>query len=295
MAADFDRDGVVDLYVANDITPNNLFVREPDTGCYIDRGLDSGTAVDAKGGVNASMGIAITDFSHDERFDLVVSNFQHEDIAFYRQAADGVFSHDSAMTGLTTANPGVVGFGIGAADFDSDGYEDLLLTSGHVQYRPDQGAMGQRPLFIANRGGTQWRLAKSPEKSYFRNAAVGRGLALADLDRDGDLDAVMSHLSSPPAVLENVRGQDNSWLCLRLVGTRSSRDVIGAVATLTVGEHAMVRQRFSGGSYLSQHQPALFWGWDGDETATLEVDWPNGKTTLLNDLEPCQQVTLVEP
>ena len=342
LAADIDQDRTMDLYLANDLTPNHLFVPstpsaasktpsaasktpsaasktpsaasetpsaasetpsaasetnsgDSPAGTFKNISFEAGCAVDDKGSMNASMGLALLDFNRDRQFDIVVSNFEHEDVALYQQERPRLFVHSSGVSGLSDANTGVVGFGIVAADFDGDADEDLMMTSGHVHYYPEHGEMGSLPLFFTNNSGKRWTRGRPSGSKYFATRAVGRGLAVADVDNDGDLDAIVSHLDSPPALLNNTMGQGNSWLRLRLIGTDSNRDAFGAVATVHFGDLTLVRQRYSGGSYLSQSQGELCWGWPSKKAVVLEVQWPNGMITRKMNVRSGQRLTLVEP
>ena len=294
LAADVNGDRQCDVYVANDLTPNFLYVPQDD-GTWQECAFRAGVAADAAGKLNASMGLALLDFDGDQQFDMLVTNFENEVIALYQNEGDTMFRHASRAAGLAALDARVVGFGVVAADFDCDGDEDVLLTSGHVQYHPKSGDMRQPAVLLENLEGRRFERRIPPACSYFKQPHVGRGVASADLDNDGDPDLVISQLFEPPVLLENTRRNQNAWLRLRLIGRDSCRTPVGAVATLRVGGRSMARQLHGGGSYLSQSQPELGWGWSGSEPAQLSVLWPNGRETRLVNVKPNQRLTLVEP
>ena len=309
VAARLSEDPAIHFAVTNDLSANYL-LRLNDQGNLAESGVAAGIAVDRLGNPNGSMGIAVTDLQNDGRFDLVVTNFEHEEIAYYRNLGGLTYRHASRDVGLSTLQARVVGFGVVASDFDGDGWEDVLLTSGHVHYHPDRGEMPQEPLLLVNRRGE--RLSRViPSCDYFRKRRVGRSLATADLDRDGDADVLVTHLLSPPVVLENVSGEDAvagsgsqpHWLALRLVGRDSPRTPIGAVAEVTVGERTLYRQQVGGGSYLAHSESELLVRWPADpgdrgrnaDSADVVVSWPSGRQSRINDVQPNRRILIVEP
>lgn len=276
LAAELSAGHGTSVYVANDLVPNFLLGLR--NGNYEEHGYTSGVAVDNSGIANGSMGVALLDFNLDRRFDLFVTNFEHEQMALYLNEGDDLFQHASRKAKLNLRGVSAVGFGVVAGDFDGDADEDVVLTAGHVQYHPDSGSMKQLPILLENNGARTF-VKLSPECRFFKEPAVGRGLAAADLDNDGDLDLVASRLFGAPALLENVSPTDSNWLRVALVGVSSPRTPIGATAELVSGEHKIVRQLYGGGSYLSQSQQDLHFSWPGSAGATLSVRWPDGSTT----------------
>ncbi len=295
LACDLCQQGRLDVVVANDLQPNYLWHYED--GDFQENALAAGIAVDRFGNPNASMGLATLDWNLDQRFDLAVTNFENEQIALYQNDGNRLFRHVSQSAGLGRPAE-AVNFGVVARDFDGDGDEDLLVAAGHVQYDPDSGTIEQRLSLYENCDGRRFRRCRqknTEDAGFWRQPRIGRGVAAADLDRDGDSDVVVTHLEQPPLVLENQRLPQTSWLRLRLVGRESPRTPIGATAWLRVAERQMIRQVYGGGSYLSQSENILSWGWPEQAAADLTVHWPSGAVSQLRGLSPNQEVTLVEP
>jgi hypothetical protein len=298
LTAEFDAGDGTGLYVANDLVANFLFTRRE--GRFVERGLTSGVALDDAGVANGSMGIALFDFNLDRKFDLFVTNFEHELMALYVNSAGDYFNHLSRQVGLNRSDMQVVAFGVVAGDFDGDADEDIAFTSGHVHYYPDVGSMEQQAVYLQNDSGK--KLTKLvPQCTYFTEARVGRGLTAADLDNDGDLDLVGTSLFGPPAITENMGMASSHWLTLSLIGVKCSRTPVGATVVLTAGKTSMARQLFSGGSYLSQNQQRLHFAWPVSnpneslhESATLTVHWPDGTESKPVQVAADQHLVIVQ-
>jgi hypothetical protein len=169
------------------------------------------------------------------------------------------------------------------------------LTSGHVRYYPDRGEIRQQPVLLRNRFGEGVR-QETPACGYFKRKTCGRGLAVADFDHDGDQDVVITHLFEPPVLLENL-SPPTPWLEVALVGKNGPRDAIGAIARVRVGDRVLTRQRFGGGSFLSQSDSKLFFRWpqSNDGPVELEVDWPSGRQQRLTGVTPGRSLRITEP
>jgi hypothetical protein len=290
LAAEFKTGQGVGLYVANDLVANFLFTQQQ--GEFREHGFSSGVAVDDTGAANGSMGVALLDFNLDKQFDLFVTNFEHERMALYANIDGDSFEHVSRRVGLNQGLQQFVAFGVVAADFDGDADEDLCFTCGHVHYYPDHGPMAQTPVFLRNEAGKTFTPCVS-QSLFFANPSVGRGLATADFDNDGDLDLVGTKLFGPPAMVENAYDTPAHWLTVTLVGVTCSRTPIGATVELNADGYSLVRQLYGGGSYLSQSSPVLHFAWPSTRQddqhlsahqATLQIRWPDGS--------PPQSVTL---
>jgi enediyne biosynthesis protein E4 len=294
VAADFDNNGFVDVYVAND-TVNNFLYANSGSGPLTDVGAIAGVATDKFGIPNGSMGVDVIDFNHDGLTDIWVTNYEREDFALYRSEGPASFLHVSDILGLNVLGGLFVGFGTVCSDFDLDGREDILVNNGHVILYPTISTRAQLPVAM-HADEKRFRRAEFNDDSYMMQPHEGRGLALADIDSDGDLDPIFSNLNARLGLLTNDLLAPANWLQVRLVGTKSARDAIGAQVMLSVGEQQLLRIRKGGGSYLSTSQEALAWGLGGhDKVDRLTVRWPSGGETTLVDVNSNQVLVLVEP
>jgi len=277
LACDLDLDGDLDVYVANDTT-DNFFYRNPGDGRLDEQGLAAGVAVDGGGIANGSMGATVLDYNLDGRPDICVANYERETTALYRNVSDegdSQFLYVSKSAGLTSLGQLYVGFGAISGDLDHDGDEDLVVANGHVVKFPHVAPRRQLPLLLENRRG-RFERVEAPADSYFAHAQEGRGLASGDLDRDGDLDLVVTHLNEPAAILWNTIAEVD-WLAVELIGSGSPRDAIGARLELVTPDGLLVRQVVGGGSYLSTSDARVHWGLPQDtRLQELLIRWPAG-------------------
>ncbi|MCA9121226.1 MAG: CRTAC1 family protein [Planctomycetaceae bacterium] len=270
---DADDDDDLDIYVANDTVDNFLYLNGGH-GQFEEIGMLRGVAVDDRGIANGSMGVDALDYNGDGRLDIWVANYEDETFALYRNDGEGYFYFVSDPAGVTSLGQYYVGFGTAAADFDHDGDEDLLVANGHAIKYPRRSSRSQQPVFLRNDKGRFLRAESIG--AYFGASHEGRGLAIGDLDNDGDLDFLVSHVADPVGVLRN--DQDSGdWFGVQLTGIKSNRDAIGAKLTLKTTKGDMVRQIKGGGSYLSTNDPRVFWGLPGDaKVEQLVIRWPDG-------------------
>jgi hypothetical protein len=294
LLCDVEPDGDVDIYVANDTTDNFLYLNNG-RGQFEEAGIASGVAVDAQGIPNGSMGVDLCDFNEDQLPDLWVANYEQESFALYRNEGRGNFLHVSQRLGITDLGGLFVGFGTACDDFDADGDTDIVVANGHVIKFPVASPRRQLPLLLQY-GGWRFQRARFAAGSYFEEAHEGRGLAVADYDRDGDLDVAVSHLNEPLALLANQFHSMNRWLSLALVGTRSNRDAVGALVELTTDAGVRSRQVTGGGSYLSHSARAVHFTLpDASEPQSLAVHWPSGTVQRIDAAGLFGEVTLIEP
>jgi hypothetical protein len=295
---DFNEDGYVDLYVANDTGPNFLY-RNNGNGTFTDVGLASGTALSENGEAQASMGVTIGDYDRRGRWSIFVTNFSDEYNALYRHEKEFLFADASYAT--QTAKPSLpyVGWGAGFFDYDNDGWLDLFVANGHVY--PQVGRTGlqttyrQRPLLYRNRRDGTFTECAAEHGPALSAPGVSRGAAFADLDNDGDIDVVVSDLDGAPTILRNDGGNRNNFLVIDLAGTNSNRSALGARVKVTSGGFVQTEERRSGGSYLSQNDTRLHFGLEKRaRVETVQVRWPSGGTQVFADLPVNAFVRLTE-
>jgi tetratricopeptide (TPR) repeat protein len=286
VAADFDDDHRVDLYVANDGTAN-YFYRNKGGLRFEEVALEAGVAGSASGGYQAGMGVACGDLDGDGRLDLLVTNFYGEGTTFYQNLGQGLFADRSAASGIGLASRYLLGFGIGLADVGNAGRPDVLITNGHVNDRrpyfpyamPSRLYRNQpdgRLADISREAGDPWQVAR-----------VGRGLAVGDLDNDGRPDAVILAQNEPLAYFHNRSERVGRFVVFRLEGTTSNRDGVGARVTIQSGGRRQFAHRIGGGSYQSANDPRLHFGLGAsDRIESVEVRWPSGKLDRHEDMAP---------
>jgi thioredoxin-like negative regulator of GroEL len=284
VAADFDDDGRIDLFVANDGSPN-FFWRNLGGFRFEEAGLASGLSANASGGYQAGMGVACGDLDGDGRIDLAVTNFLGESTSFYKNLGHGNFSEQSASVGLLAATRSMLGFGVALVDADNDGRLDLLSANGHVNdFRPDVPYSMPAQLLLGRSGGTLADVSARAGEP-FQVPHLGRGLAAGDLDNDGLADALIVALDESLVVLRNHSKTSGHWLTLSLQGATSNRDAVGAVVTVRHRGAQQVAVRFGGGSYLSAGDPRLHFGLGASRLAdAVLVRWPSGRVDTFTGL-----------
>jgi len=282
VAADLDGDRRVDLYVANDTTANFLFRNLGDLR-FEEAGLTSGVAADADGGFQAGMGVACGDFDGDGLPDLAVTNFYGESTTLYGNLGGGTFADRTSASGLAAPSRALLGFGIVPLDFNNDGRLDLATANGHVNDARPNFPYAMPAQLLAGAG--DGRLTDvSTADAPWTTPRVGRGLAAGDLDNDGRIDLLVVSLDRPLAYFHN-RTEGGRFVTLRLEGTASNRDGVGARVTVTSGGRRQVAQRVGGGSYQSASDPRLHFGLGAaDRVETVEVAWPSGRVDRFRDL-----------
>ena len=239
------------------------------------------------------MGVDAVDIEGTGRPSIWVTNYENEFHALYRNRLhDGrmIFNYATTAFGLASIGPTFVGFGTVFIDVDRDGWEDIVISNGHVVRHPPKGNLRQPPVLYLNtpKGESRW-FVSSPERGgpFFQQKHLGRGLAVGDLDNDGRLDLVFSPLNEPASIVRNESPDANHWLGVKLAGSEN-RDFVGARLTLEVAGRKLVRFAKGGGSYLSAHDPRIFFGLgSADKIDRLTIEWPSGEPRL-------QRVTKLE-
>ncbi len=292
---DVDLDGDLDVYVANDTTENFLYLNDG-TGLLHEVGRLHGVAFDENGLANGSMGVALADFDGDGLPDLWTTNFEYEAPALYRNLGSAQFHYVSRPAGVAAIGDEFVGWGTGFADLDRDGDLDVVVSNGHLpKYRPP-GEIAQRSILLVSDGEGRFREADLATDCWFSVPHTGRGLALGDFDRDGKLDLAISCLDEPAAVLLNRSAEENHALQVRLAGRRSNRDAIGAFAILETTAGAQLRQVIGGGSYLSQSDLTLHWGYTTETVLRrLTIHWPSGLVQIRDAPFDGARLVIIEP
>ena len=295
---DYDGDGWPDLFVANDTQPNKLYHNNHD-GTFTDAGLKAGVAFGEDGVARGAMGVDAADYDRSGRMGLLVGNFSNQMLGLYHNEGNGLFVDEAPRSTVGRASLLSLTFGCFFLDYDLDGWPDIFAANGHideeigrvqprVQYR-------QAPLLFHNLGQGRFENVSSGVGSDFARPVVARGAAYADFDRDGDLDILMTTNHGPACLLRNDGGSRNRWLSLRLVGTRSNRDAIGAVVRLTSASGRQTQMVHSGSSYCSQSDLALTFGLGQDANASaIEIQWPSGGAERLTGLAANQFLTVEE-
>jgi hypothetical protein len=296
---DVNNDGKPDLLVANDSTPNYLYLNKGD-GTFEDVSYASGYALNENGRETASMGIGFGDYRNNGLVDFYNTTFSDDYNPLYRNDDNANFTDVSYLMGIAEPTIPFLGWGTAFMDFDNDGWKDIVIANGHVYPAVDHTSWGttwaQRPLLFRNIEGKKFDLMPAVEGTGLANVYVGRGLAVGDLFNDGKLDVVINVLDGHPALLRNVSPDTHHWLELRLVGgPKSPRDAIGATVYLTSGDQRQRGDVVSGGSYASTHDPRLHFGL-GDATSVdlIEVRWPSGAKEKFVITKVDQIVTIVE-
>jgi enediyne biosynthesis protein E4 len=294
---DYDEDGWPDLLVANDTQPNKLY-RNQRNGTFKDVAVDAGIAFSAEGKARAGMGVDVADFNNSGRPGVAITNFDNEMIGLYRASGDGNYVDVATQSGVGLASKDRLGFGCVFLDADLDGWLDLAVVNGHIDdtVRNVRGVgYAQSPQLFLNDGQGKFRDVAGEIGGGFTQPKVGRGLAYGDFDRDGDLDLLMTTNNGPAYLFRNDQAGGNKSIRIRLVGTKSNRDAIGARVRIFYGESSQSRLVKGGSSYLSQSELPLTFGLGKREKIDrLVIDWPNGGTEEYKNLAPGRAYECVE-
>jgi enediyne biosynthesis protein E4 len=295
---DYDQDGWLDLFVANDTQPNKLY-RNGRNGTFKDVAVEAGVAFSTDGRARAGMGVDTAVLGASGLPAIAVTNFDNEMTGFYEPIRRGAYDDTARRNGIGDASRNSLGFGCVFADVDLDGLPDLLVANGHIDetVRHIRGNVGyaQPPHLFLNQGDGTFRDAAAEAGTGFADAKVGRGLAVGDFDRDGDLDVLITENNGPARLYRNDQLAGHRALRLRLVGTRSNRDAIGAMVRIFYDGTSSMQMVRSGSSYLSQSElPLTFGVGRRDRIERVVVAWPSGRTEEFTNLATGKAHELVE-
>ncbi len=288
---DCDDDGDLDLYIANDSTPNFLYRNEGD-GTFVEVGLRANAAFNETGLAQAGMGVAWGDYDGDGAGDLLVTNFEDDYNTLYRNGGDGRFTDVSFAAGLGRVSLPLVGFGAVFLDYDNDADQDLFVANGHVYpqiERPGSGATYAQPDHLFRNEGGHFQLVATGGRD-----AVSRGVVAGDFDDDGRLDLFVTNLNDQPVLLHNRGGQDHRWLGVKLVGRGKNRDAIGAKVYLWSGGRRQRRDVLCGESFLGSGDRRLHFGLGAGAPDSLHVRWSGGALQRVVDLPTDAYIEVVE-
>ena len=289
MAVDYDNDGWPDLFVANDGIEFYLYHNEHN-GTFKETAYNTGIALMPDGAAMAAMCISFGDYDNDGNLDLYVSDFQDVSDHLWHNDGKGFFEEVSPRAGIAAATRHVLSFGGGFFDYDNDGWLDLFIANGHVyqgveKTRTDITYKQINSLFH-NEGNGKFAEVTSISGDGFKIPHLGRGVAFADFDNDGNVDILVGNSGDPPLLLHNSGRTGNHFLNLKLVGTKSNRDAMGARVKLTAGGITQLREIAGGGSYLSQSDLRAHFGLGSQTRAeSIEISWPSGQKQAFRNVD----------
>ena len=287
--SDFNNDGKLDLLVTNDGQPNYLY-QGNGRGSFEDVSFTSGVGLSESGARQANMGVALGDYLHTGRMSILISHFDIEYAAFYRNDGDMMFTDISIPSGIARGTKGYVGWGDAFVDFDNDGWQDFFLVNGHVYPQIDSVPDGPRYLepkllFVNKRDGS-FKDMSQEAGAAIQIPQVSRGMAIGDLFNDGKLEAVVENLVGKPMILRPEGGPQNHWISFQLEGVKCNRLALNARVRATAGDLVQLGEIVSGGSYLSQNDLRIHFGLgDHQRVDKAEVLWPDGKVETLTNLD----------
>ena len=296
--ADYDRDGHIDLFVANDSMVEFLYHNKGD-GTFEEVGLLSEVAVDGDGRTYAGMGVDFADYNNDGWPDLMVTDLANQRYALYLNSHDSTFSYASFTSGVARATMTHSGWGVRFLDYDNDGWKDLLIAQGHdldtvelsypnLHYR--------EPMLLLRNTGKEFVDVSSDSGAVFRQPWLSRGMAIGDIDNDGRLDAVVTTNDGPVHILHNETPTQNHWLLLKLIGHKSNRDAIGAEIKLVTAKGQQFATVSTASSYLSSSDKRVHFGLGSESAAqSIEIRWPSRIRQTLKNVHADQILTVDEP
>ncbi len=294
---DYDGDGWIDIFIANDSMENFLFVNKRN-GAFEEIGIASGAALSEDGKAEAGMGVDAADYDRDGRLDLFVTHLDLELNRLYRNRPNGTFEDVTFRSKIGARNFRMSGFGTRLIDYDNDGWKDIFIANGHVLDNVSllhaDTSYAEPKTMYRNVGGTFEDVTAQLGPALL-TTGVGRAAAFADFDNDGDIDILVTNNGHPPQLLRNDGGNRNHWIAVRLIGVRSNRDGVGAKVRVSAAGVTQTDQAKGGMSYQSAHDPRLLFGLGPTATlASIEVQWPSGVTDRIPNVKVDRLVTIRE-
>ena len=294
---DANQDSWPDLLLANDTQPNRLYINSG-KGTFAEKGVMAGIAYSELGNARAGMGVAAGDYDRSGFPSVLITNFSSEMLALYHNEGNGLFVDEAPRSAVGRSSLLTLGFGCFFYDYDLDGWLDIFVANGHIEQGIERIQSkiryAQPPHLFRNTGGGKFEEVTRTMGAAFNKPLVARGAAYGDFDNDADLDVVIMTNNGPAVLLRNEGGTNRS-LRLRLVGTRSNRDGLGAVVTVKAGKESQTAMAQSGSSYLSQSEGILTFGAGKAQSVdSVEVRWPSGRTDRLSGVKTGTVVTIQE-
>jgi len=298
VCADYDGDGDTDIFVGNDVAGNSIFENDG-TGKFDEVGLTSGLAYDVGGTAQGTMGVDCGDYNNDGRLDFHVTSYQHDLATLYKNLGEGVFEDVTRITGAGAGTLSYVTWGNGLADFDDDGDRDVFIACGHlhdnVALFDTSTSYRVRNVLLENTGDGKFVNVSDDCGDGLKVKLSSRGAALGDLDNDGDVDAVVLNSRREPTVLRNDSKTGNHWIQIRLRGTKTNRDGVGARVTVVTGDLTQIDEVHSGRGYQSHFGTRLHFGLGKQNRVDrIEVRWIGGSLDVVENLAVDRIVTITE-
>jgi hypothetical protein len=292
LTGDFDDDGLIDIFVANDSTPN-FHYRNKGDGTFEEIGFSAGTAVNENGSEQGSMGVTAGDYDHDGKLDIFITNFADEYNTLYHNDGKNSFTDLSYAAKVAAMSLPYVGWGTKFFDYDNDGWVDLFVANGHVY--PQLPGYRQPRLLHRNNRDTTFTEVSAELGAVLTENRASRGVAFGDIDNDGDVDLLIADLDGPPQLLRNDGGNANNSILIKTIGVKSNRSGIGARVTVVAGDLTQTDQVRSGDSYISQSDLRLGFGLEKHaKVDSIQVRWPSGTVDKITSVGVNRIITIKE-
>ena len=294
---DYNNDGWPDILIANDTQPNKLYLNKKN-GTFEERGISAGVAFSEDGVARAGMGVDAADYDHSGSPSLIITNFSNQMLSLYHNEGNGLFVDEAPRSDVGRATLVTLGFGCFFFDYDNDGWPDIFIADGHIEDQIERVqkrvSYAEPPHLFHNLGNGKFEEVTAKMGAGFAEPKVARGAAYADINNDGALDVLVTTNGGSAHLYQN-EGGINQSLRVKLVGTKSNRDGIGAIVRITASGEKQWQMMHSGSSYLSQSELILTFGLGSKIKAdAVEIDWPSGQIDKLSNVAAGETVTIQE-